>query len=121
MRGRRFVPGRVGLLERRGGYAPVRDWPEDIPIGDVYGPVEDVRLSDSHVPLMRLDYEWQVHADYGPDPDDELWEIIEADGPNWTCRRAAEMSDADRAQARRNAAVRTPRGARRPARRRVLR
>lgn len=37
----RAVPGRVGLIEKRGGYAPTQDWPEDIPIEDVYGPVND--------------------------------------------------------------------------------
>ncbi|WP_419551757.1 hypothetical protein [Candidatus Poriferisodalis sp.] len=37
----RAVPGRVGLIGKRGGYAPTRDWPEDIPIEDVYGPVND--------------------------------------------------------------------------------
>ncbi len=38
----RIVPGRVGLLERRGGYAPRRDCPEDFRIEDVFGPVEGV-------------------------------------------------------------------------------
>lgn len=37
----RTVPGRVGLFERRGGYAPRRDCPEDFRIEDVYGPVND--------------------------------------------------------------------------------
>ena len=40
-RNRQPGPGRIGLLEKRGGYMPTEEWPDDVPIEDLFEPVSD--------------------------------------------------------------------------------